>query len=194
MQTATVSPDGVRKRAYSRHAESSAMLAGPPERLFTRLDDHSRLASHMNRRSWRTGWGRMELQMDETAGKAIGAHLRLNGRVLGLRLEVDEVVREREPPCRKVWETVGDTRLLVIGPYRMGFEIRPERQLGVAASSVEERSGMVHVRIFIDYELPAGRLGRMLGRLLGGFYARWCTKRMLADARAGSSGGGAQLS
>jgi hypothetical protein len=182
MQTATVSPVGVPKRGYSRDAESSATIAGPVERLFARLDDHSRLTSHMNRRSWRTGWGRMELQMDETAGKAVGAHLRLRGRVLGLRLEVDEVVREREPPWRKVWETVGDPRLLVIGAYRMGFELGPETQIGLG-SSAEEGSCYVHLRVFIDYDSPGGIIASVLGRLLGGWYARWCTERMIADAR-----------
>jgi hypothetical protein len=181
MQTATVSPVGVPKRGYSRHAESSATIAGPAERLFARLDDHARLASHMNHRSWRTGWGRLELQMDETAGKAVGAHLRLSGRVLGLRLEVDEVVREHEPPWRKVWETVGHPRLLVIGPYRMGFELRPETRAGPSA---EEGSSHVHLRVSIDYDLPGGIIASVLGKLLGGWYATWCTERMITDARA----------
>ena len=45
----------------------------------------------------------------------------MNGRILGLKLSLDEVVTERDPPARKVWETVGVPRLLVIGPYRMGL-------------------------------------------------------------------------
>jgi hypothetical protein len=47
----------------------------------------------------------------------------LRGRVLGLSLCLDEVVTDRNPPRRKVWRTVGEPRLLVIGAYEMGFEL-----------------------------------------------------------------------
>jgi hypothetical protein len=80
------------------------------------------------------------------------------------------VVTECAPPRRKVWETVGTPRLLVIGPYRMGFEVSPE---GAAGS---------RLRVFIDYALPTGAPARWLGRALGGAYARWCTHRMVRDA------------
>lgn len=65
----------------------------------------------------------MEIALDENRGKSIGSHIRLAGRILGIPLAVEEVVTERNPPCSKLWKTVGSPRLLVIGSYRMGFEI-----------------------------------------------------------------------
>jgi hypothetical protein len=59
--------------------------------------------------------------------------------------------------------------LLVIGAYRMGFNIAP----APAGATV---------RIWIDYELPSKGAERWLGRLLGARYARWCIERMLGDA------------
>jgi hypothetical protein len=35
----------------------------------------------------------------------------MSGKVVGVDLFLDEVIREREPPRRKVWETVGTPRL-----------------------------------------------------------------------------------
>jgi len=64
------------------------------------------------------------------------------GRAFGMLFFLDEVVTEREMPRRKVWETVGEPRLLVIGPYRMGFEITPS-----------DSGVLLHVSI--DYELPS---------------------------------------
>lgn len=93
----------------------------------------------------------------------------MTGRIVGLKLSLDEVVTERQPPTRKAWETVGSPRLLVIGPYRMGFDVTPRG------------SGSQH-RVFIDYALPARWPERRLGRLFGGYYARWCTQSMVADA------------
>ena len=43
--------------------------------------------------------------------------------MLGFELAVDEKVVERTPPYRKAWETVGSPKLLVIGGYRMGFDV-----------------------------------------------------------------------
>jgi hypothetical protein len=36
--------------------------------------------------------------------------------------------------------------------------------------------------VSIVYDLPERRGARLLGRLFGGFYARWCTNRMASDA------------
>ena len=38
------------------------------------------------------------------------------------------------------------------------------------------------LRVWIEYELPAGVFGRIFGSALAGFYARWCVGRMATDA------------
>lgn len=149
--------------------ESSALVSASPEQVFAYLDDHKRLASHMSQPSWRMGWSSMQTNFDAFAGQEIGSHIRMSGRILGLKLSLDEVVTEREPPTRKVWETVGVPRLLVIGPYRMGFEL------------TSQRNGSL-LRVFIAYALPSSWPEHWLGWLFGGYYARWCTQRMVNDA------------
>ena len=110
----------------------------------------------------------MTIEVDEGRGRAIGSRIRLIGLVFGIRLLVEEVVTERDPPHRKVWETVGQPRLLVIGHYRMGYDIAPQK-------------GGSHFRVFIDYALPEATPARWFGRMFGGVYARWCTRRMVND-------------
>ena len=156
---------------YSRHEEYTGTLDAPVERAFEHLDDQRRLSAHMNERSWKMGWGKMDLRLDEKDGRAVGSHIVLDGRVFGVRLYLDEVVTDRIAPFRKTWETVGEPRLLVIGPYRMGFELTPD----VAG---------VQLRVAIDYELPSAGLSRFLGRMFGRSYAKWCTKKMVVDAQA----------
>jgi hypothetical protein len=152
-----------------RHYESSAIVAASAEQIFAHLDDHRRLSTHMSRSSWMMGRGRMTLELDESGGHKIGSRIRLAGTVLGVALSVEEVVSEHRSPRRKVWETIGTPRLLVVGAYRMGFELTP-------------RGEHAELRVFIDYELPAGLMTRWLGRLLGPVYAKWCTEQMVADA------------
>jgi hypothetical protein len=154
---------------HMQHHETSAFLPCSAERAFSQLDDHRRLSSHMSKPSWKMGGGRMQIEFDAAQGKSVGSRIRLAERVFGVDICVDEVVVEHRPPVRKVWETVGSPRLLVIGHYRMGFELTPQ-----ATGSV--------LRVFIDYSLPETMPGRWLGRLLGLQYAKWCTQQMVDDA------------
>ena len=149
--------------------ESKGLVQSPMDQVFAHLDDHTRLSSHMGEPSWRTGGGRFETQIDEGRGKKVGSRIRLSGRVLGVELSVEEIVVERDPPRRKVWETTGAPRLLVIGHYRMGFEL----------SACESGSLL---GVFIEYALPVRPPARWLGHLFGPYYARWCTQQMVGDA------------
>jgi hypothetical protein len=115
------------------------------------------------------GGGRMEIGLDEGHGQRVGSRIRLAGRVFGIVLSVEEIVTERNPPYGKVWETTGSPRLLVIGHYRMGFELSPQGNGSM-------------LRVFIDYALPEKAPARWLGRLFARYYARWCTQRMVNDA------------
>ena len=151
------------------HLESKREVHAPADAIFSYLDDHTRLAAHMSQSSWMMAGSRMGIELDEFAGRRVGSRIRLSGRVLGIPLSVEEAVTERHPPLRKIWQTTGVPRLLVIGHYRMGFEITPHD-----ASSL--------LRVFIDYALPEAPFARWLGRVFGSSYARWCTESMAEDA------------
>lgn len=156
---------------FPLHAETRASLQAPMEAVFAHLDDPLRLAAHMTKRSWMMAGSRMSVETDSGRGRAVGSTIRLYGRVLGVRLELEEAITERRPPFRKVWETTKEPRLLVIGAYRMGFEITTE-------------VGGCAVRVFLDYAKPRAGVSRWLAALFGGAYARWCTRRMVNEAQA----------
>ena len=148
--------------------ESTGFVQSPTDQVFAHIDDHTRLSSHMGEPSWMTGGGWLETQFDEARGRKVGSRIRLSGRVFGVELSVEEIVVERDPPRRKVWETTGAPRLLVIGHYCMGFEL-----------SAYEGGSLLGV--FIEYAQPARAPPRWLGRLFGPYYARWCTRQMVED-------------
>jgi hypothetical protein len=82
---------------------------------------------------------------------------------------IEEVTVERQPARRKAWRTAGDTHLLVIDGYRMGFD--------VAAEAAGTR-----LKVWIDYALPHhGLLGRVAAPL-GALYARWRVDDLAQDA------------
>ena len=150
----------------ARHYERDTLVNASADEVFAFVDDHSRLSSHMSKSSWMMGGSRMSVTVDEAKGQAVGSHIRLTGRILGIRVHLDEVVTRRERPTVKIWKTVGVPRLLVIGTYAMGIHVAPA-------------IGGSRLRVFIDYEFPDGPLTYWLGRLFGGAYARWCVSQML---------------
>jgi len=154
---------------YPFHHRSQVDVLAGADTLFARLDDHLRLAGHMEKPSLMMAGATMGLEADALRGQAVGAVMRLRGRVLGTQLAVDEVVTGRLPPLGKSWETRGEPQLLVIGAYRMGFTISP----------ITPGSLLV---VSIDYALPPRGFGHLRGLLFGRTYAAWCTRRMTTDA------------
>lgn len=146
-----------------KHFEKSLLIPSSPKSIFDFADDHANFSAHMNQSSWMMGGGRMVTSTDEGHGQRIGSHIRMTGKVFGISIFLDEVVTDHNPPYTKTWETVGNPRLLVIGHYKMGFEITPQ---GKHSS----------LRVFIDYDLPSSNT--WLGRLFGGIYAKWCVGQM----------------
>lgn len=153
-----------RAKIYQRHYEESVLISKSAEEIFAYLDDHNNLSSHMNDSSWMMAGSRMETSIDAGHGRNVGSHIKMSGKIFGINLFLDEIITQREPPRIKVWETVGDVRLLIIGHYRMKVEIKPE----------ENRSLFV---VSIEYNLPDRNV--WLGWLFGGFYAKWCVKQMI---------------
>lgn len=151
------------------HFECSVAVKAAPEAVFSRLDDPRLLSAHMSRASWMMVGSHMVIELDALEGRAVGATIRMHGRMLGIRLSLEEVVTDRLPPLRKAWETTGAPKLLVIGHYRMGYEVTPQGDCS-------------RLRVFIDYALPQAGPSRWLGRLFGGVYARWCTRQMANNA------------
>ena len=154
---------------YPRHQRSEANVDTDASSLFASLDDHRRLAGHMEKPSLMTVGATMRVETDALKGQAVGSLIRITGRVLGINLAVEEVVTERVPPLHKTWETRGEPRLLVIGAYRMGFSITPQ---GKCSKLV----------VFIDYQLPPSGFVHWLALVFSRPYAAWCTRRMVTDA------------
>lgn len=149
------------------HVEVTTRVAAGPQQVFHRLDDQKRLAEHMTRPSLMMGGGRMAYVFDAGGGQAVGSRFRMSGHAFGLRLAVDQVVTERDPPRRKRWRTIGEPKLLIIGKYEMGFEVTPAAQGAT-------------LRVWIDYDPPGLRWPGV--RVLTEAYARWCVDQIAKDA------------
>lgn len=148
-----------------RHYENSTSVPTSANELFDYIDDHKLFSSHMNKLSWMMGGGgRMDVSIDEGRGQKVGSHIRMSGRAFGIGLYLDEVVTRYEPPYLKTWKTVGTPKLLIIGHYQKGIEIKPQ-------------DNNSHLHVSIDYDLP--KKNTWLGKLFSTAYAKWCVQQMI---------------
>ena len=155
-------------RSFPCHEASSALVLAPADRVFACMDDSKALTSHMGESSMMLLGSRMSIDVDANGGRAVGSKIRMHGRMMGIPLSLEKVITERQVPARKIWQTIETPNLVVMAHYCMGFELMP-------------RGDASMVRVFIGYSLPTTAPGSWPDRLLGGDYARWCTKQMAAD-------------
>ena len=155
---------------FPLHHESQGDVAAGIDEVFAYLDDPRHIAEHMENSSAMMAGSAMRIDVDARAGRTIGSQIRMSGRMCGLSLSLEEAITEREVPRHKAWQTFGTPRLIVIGHYRMGFDLAPA---GAATQ----------LCVWIDYELPSSGLPHWLARPLARFYARWCTEQMVRTAQ-----------
>lgn len=91
--------------SVSRTYEVRKAMNATPARAFAFLDDFRALSAHMAKRSPMMLGSSMTIETDALDGRAVGSRVRMAGRVLGIPLLLAEVVIERLPPVRKVWQT-----------------------------------------------------------------------------------------
>jgi len=121
------------------------------------------------RSSWMMAGAPMRYEFDGDHGRKLGSRVRIIGSFLGIKLEIDEEISRYEPPVRKVWNTIGTPRMIILRSYRLGYALAP-------------MASGCRLTVFIDYELPARGAARWLGQLLAAWYARWCVTSMITDA------------
>jgi hypothetical protein len=155
--------------SYPFHEEARGVVEAPADAVFAFLDDQANLSSHMSKPSGMMLGTTMQIVMEPDHTKRVGSRFGFSGSVLGVPLQVDEVVTSRNPPSGKAWETTVEPTLWVIGRYGMGFELAPQ-------------GSRSELRVYIDYARPAGALSSVLGLFFGPAYARWCTRVMVNDA------------
>jgi uncharacterized membrane protein len=164
---------------FGSHYEEHATVNAPADLLFDYLDDFEQLGAHMTRSSWMVAGAKMRYEFDDGKGRRVGSRVRLLGSFLGLKLEIEERVTNREPARSKAWQTVENPRMLILARYRMGFSLQPLLE-------------GCRLTAFIGYALPGKGIARLLGALAGGIYARWCVRNVLQQAlvRFGSAAEG----
>lgn len=113
---------------------------------------------------------KLELQQLSPNNTGSNAKLRWFGKVMGFRMDFTVVTTNWVKDSEKIWETVGDARMIILSWYRMRLFLRA---VGEATD----------VELSIDYEKPKTIFFGLLAFLLAPIYANWCLGNMLTDSK-----------
>jgi hypothetical protein len=87
-------------------------------------------------------------------------------------IDFSETVVKYVKNKERIWRTIGEPKIIIIGDYEMGFRLTPSHD-------------GTRLKIYISYDLPKPLFGKILGWLLSGWYSKWCLNNMATDAKVG---------
>lgn len=155
--------------SFTHSYASTVDLKTDIQTAFDYLNDPMKLSAHMEKSSMMMGGSAMTTEVDSRKGQELGSIITLKGKFLGIELSVKEHIVELVPPLKKVWQTFGQQKMIIIDRYQMGFFL-------------EELVGKTRLNVFINYVLPAKGVKKILGKLLSRAYAKWCVNQIANDA------------
>lgn len=145
------------------------------EQVFRTIDDLGVTGMHMTEPSTMMMGSKLNLEFLTTHKTGLGSRYRWTGKIMGLKMDFTVEVTKWIKGVEKIWETVGETKLIIYSWYRMKL-------------LVNEVNGKTDAELSISYEKPKGFFYKTLCFFLADWYCRWCLKKMLGDAKKVLSG------
>jgi hypothetical protein len=139
------------------------------EDVFNNLDDLGVTGSHMTNSSAMMMGSKLKLTYLTLHHIGSGSKYRWQGKMMGIPMDFTVVVTKWIKDKEKIWETVGDSKLIIYSWYRMTLRIEPINT-GTRAT------------LSIGYLRPQFFILKMISFLFADLYCIWCLKKMLGDA------------
>lgn len=142
----------------------------PPEKVFQLLDDLSVTGMHMTQSSMAMMGSKLNLEFLTENKTGLGTKFRWTGKMLWMKMDFTVVVTKWIKGKEKVWETVGESKMIIYSWYRMNLILTSTGELTVATLS-------------ITYEKPNEWYFNILSFFFAKPYCNWCLNNMLRDCK-----------
>ena len=141
-----------------------------PEKVFHYLDDLGVTGIHMTTSSAMMMGSKLHLEYLTTMHTGLGSKYRWTGTMMGMKMDFTVEVTKWINGVEKIWETIGETKMIIYSWYRMHLILAKEEDRTVAELS-------------ITYKKPNGWFYHILSFLVADWYCNWCLKKMLNDTK-----------
>jgi hypothetical protein len=113
-----------------------------------------------------------KLQLKQLSENATGLNSKFKwfGNMRGFKMDFTVIVTKWIKDKEKIWETIGEAKMIILKWYRMHLTISPVEQNTKAELS-------------IAYTKPDNIFFRFIAFFLAPWYANWCLNNMLNDSK-----------
>lgn len=146
-------------------------VQAPPEKVFETLDDLGVTGMHMTQSSAMMMGSKLQLEYLTSHHIGLGSKYRWTGKMMGMKMDFTVEVTKWIKDMEKIWETIGEAKMIIYSWYRMNLTVTPVENVTEAELS-------------ITYEKPKGWFAKIISFLFADWYCNWCLKNMLNDARS----------
>jgi hypothetical protein len=142
----------------------------PPALVFNAIDDLGVTGSHMTSSSAMMMGSKLHLEYLTKNHTGPGTKYRWTGKMMGMRMDFTVEVTRWTHAKEKIWETIGETDMIIYSWYQMALHVMP----------LEEGT---KAELSLTYEKPKGLINQIISFFFADLYCRWCLKKMLLDAK-----------
>ena len=140
------------------------------EKVFSHLDDLGVTGSHMTKSSAMMMGSKLHLEYLTLNHTGPGSKYRWTGTMMGMEMNFTVEVIQWIEGVEKVWETIGEAKLIIYSWYRMHLLVYP-------------KGNTTQAELSITYEKPKDWFLKIISFLFADWYCNWCLKNMLIDAK-----------
>ena len=144
------------------------IINAPVDSVFNFMDDIQNVGGHMTKSNTPMMGSKLTVEWLTDYKTGLGSKYRWRGKVMGMKMDFTVVVTKWVQGKEKIWETIGEAKMIVLSWYRMYLVLTP----------LENVTTQAELGIF--YTKPKGSF---LSFLLSKRYAVWCVKSMMKDSR-----------
>lgn len=144
--------------------------AASPKIVFHYLDDLGVTGMHMTQSSAMMMGSKLHLEYITPNHTGLNSKYRWTGTMMGMKMDFTVEVTKWIEGQEKIWETIGEARMIIYSWYRMHLLINEKGDSTIAELS-------------ITYEKPKGWFAKIISFLFADWYCRWCLKNMLTDTK-----------
>jgi len=125
---------------------------------------------HMTKSSAMMMGSKLSLEYLTRNHSGLNSKYRWTGVMMGMKMDFTVEVTKWVEGVEKIWETIGEAKMIIYSWYRMHLWVYP-----VGNTTQAELS--------ITYERPKGWFAKFISFLFADWYCNWCLKNMLSDTR-----------
>lgn len=146
------------------------LIHSSPDKVFKMIDDLGVTGMHMTKSSAMIMGSKLNLEYLTTNHTGLGSKYRWTGTMMGMKMDFTVQVTKWVEGVEKIWETIGEAKMIIYSWYRMHLLVYPE-------------GNTTQAELSITYEKPRRWFGKIISFFFADWYCNWCLKNMLGDTK-----------